>query len=79
MRYLILAASALLVSASAQAAAPNQWDVTCYLAGTPKTWANVSEPANRAGGMTFTAADGSQVVTTAGLNCYAVKAPAKVG
>ena len=73
----------LLVLAASQAAAnpfdrfdPESWTVTCQNA---RTWNNTTAPNITNGAFQFTLPDGTEVRTTAGMNCYAVRNPAKVG
>ena len=65
----------VLGMSQADAAQPESWTVTCQNA---KTWANTTAPNTTGGAFQFTLQDGTEVRTTAGLNCWATRNPAKV-
>ncbi len=65
---------ALLGLIASPAAAAESWTVTCQGA---KTWANTTPPNITGGAFQFTLPDGTEVRTTAGMNCWATRAPAK--
>ncbi len=70
-----LSAVALLgLIATPAAAAQESWSVFCT--GVPK-WTNTTPPNITGGAFQFTLPDGTEVRTTAGMNCYATRAPAK--
>ena len=75
-RYLSGVALLGLIATPLGAAQPESWTVTCQNA---KTWANTTSPNITGGAFRFTLQDGTEVQTTAGMNCYAVRQPAKVG
>ncbi len=70
----LLSATALLglIAAPLGAAQPETWSVTCQGA---KTWANTTAPNTSGGAFQFTLPDGTEIRTTAGMNCFAVRNP----
>jgi hypothetical protein len=70
MKYSIFAA-ALLIPRSAIAAPTELWTVTCMQGGSPKTWGKTTAPNITNGAFQFTLEDGTEIRTTAGMNCYA--------
>ena len=52
---------------------PFNWSVTCL---TAKIWSNTTAPNMTNGAFQFTLQDGTEIRTTAGMNCYATRAPA---
>ncbi len=77
-RYLSTAALLGLIATPISAAQPETWTVTCHTgSGTIKNWTNTTPPNITNGMFQFTLMDGTEVRTTAGLNCYATKNPPK--
>jgi len=79
MNRLSLAVLAVLMTAPASWAAPtpSAWKVTCLHGGVIKTWTSAAAPDITRGAFQFTAQDGTEVLTTAGMNCYAERTPPK--
>ncbi len=69
----------ILALSQADAAQPESWTVSCIGSGSPRAWTNTTAPNMSGGAFQFTLQDGTEVRTTAGMNCYAVRTPAKVG
>jgi len=73
-RIRLISAAALLtvLSSPLAAAATETWTVTCQ--GVPK-WTQTTPPNQTNGAFEFTLLDGTQVRTTAGMNCVAQRNP----
>jgi hypothetical protein len=71
----LLSAVALLACypVSAFAEPTELWSVTCMQGGSPKTWGKATAPNITNGAFQFTLEDGTEVRTTAGMNCYATR------
>jgi hypothetical protein len=74
---LILFIVTMALALPADAAQPESWTVRCNAAG--GVWHNTTAPNITNGAFQFTLPDGTEVRTTAGMNCWAVKNAAKVG
>ncbi len=73
-RYLSTAAVLATLATPLGAAQPEAWTVFCQ--GGLK-WDRTTPPNTSGGSFQFTLQDGTEVRTTAGLNCYAVRNPPK--
>jgi hypothetical protein len=72
----VFAIAALVCAATSVAAATPRgpWNVTCQTYPGAQTWKDAYDLAVNSGAFSFTLANGTEVRTTAGMNCYATLA-----